>query len=192
MRRAGAALAIAAAAAVVLSGCLGPRGRAGEPPLSEMEVVAASLPRAFDTLVTLRVHEFRQSDWCTYIAYERGLFSQNGDGSGCNLALMRLQQPEGILDLPVATYPAFDAQTIHDFELVSLALEETGVPVREVSTRYDGEGAIRRAMFTVEGGVDTWQYIYLPDYGDLPDDIPNEMRYTPIDGDWYFRWIEWM
>jgi len=138
--------------------------------------------------------EWRESDWCRYIAYHGGRHSEARD-SGCNWALMRIDQPEGILEDPEASFPAFDAQAEEAFDAVDQILNSTDLSVREASVRYLEDGSVDWAVLVVEGGgAATWEYHYSPGSGDFEPyaEGGGDLRYTPINNDWYFLWIEWM
>ena len=150
--------------------------------MTEMEESVSALPAAFPTLEHLRVRVFRNQDWCRNILYARGGFTTYNESTTCNL--FGAFEP----DLPI---PEFDATADTDFDAVAEALDETDVNVVMLFAEFGDEGQLTHARFHVESpGWDRWQYVYSPGYGQL-DDIPNEIEYTPIDADWYFRWEDW-
>lgn len=172
----------------ILNGCL---FAADEPPSTEMKEHATALEEVFDDLAARELIEWRESDWCRYIAYDGGRYSE-ASGSGCNSALMRIDQPEGILE-DEASFPALDTQAEEGFDAVAQILNATDLSVQEASLRYLEDGSVDWAVFVVDsGGAATWQYHYCPGCGDFEPYTEGDHRYTPINNDWYFMWVEWM
>jgi len=142
------------------------------------------LEPSLSTLEALRVTEYRNQDWCKNIGYSGGIFTDNNESSTCNLFGPDVEDED---------IPAFTPEASQAFEEVASALSEKGVSVRIISAHFDEEGALIAAAFTIEAGQrDGWVYAYQPGYEPLPEDIPTQTRYTPINADWYFIWDEWM
>lgn len=139
------------------------------------------LAATFPVLEALRVRGFRNQDWCRFIDYPRGAFTNlpAGDDSGtCNLFDGKAL--------------AFDDAAKADFDEVRQALDASGVLGNWVLyITYDADGRLNGADFAVQGGAfDRWTYVYDPG-GAVPEEIPNEEEYDVINDDWYFKWEDW-
>lgn len=146
-----------------------------------MALDVANLKSSFPTLEDLRVTGFRDQDWCRFIDYPRGAFTTKPDGSdagACNL----FSGPA----LP------FDHQAEADFQTVRRALSDAGMRGKWVTwVQFDAGGRIKSAQFDVNGGAfDRWTYVF-DRGGPMPESMPAEEVYTPINDDWYFWWEDW-
>jgi hypothetical protein len=140
----------------------------------------SKLEASFTTLEAFRLIGFRNQDWCRFIDYPRGSFTnlpEGTDGATCNLF-------EGKA-LP------FDDQAQQDFAAVGAALADAGWRGKWVTgIEYGGNGHVQRAEFDWDGGsFDRWSYWYEP--GLVPENLEGEVEYTPISDGWWFRWEDW-
>jgi hypothetical protein len=175
MRRSIAALPILLA--FLLAGCI----HAGRPSAERMTDDVQKLAATFPVLEEVRVRGFRNQDWCRFIDYPRGAFTNlpSGDDSDtCNLFDGKAL--------------AFDDAAKADFDRVRQELDASGVHGDWVlNVTYNAGGQLNGAEFAVQGGAfDRWSYVYDPG-GTMPEDIPDEEEYAPINGDWYFWWEDW-
>lgn len=119
---------------------------------------------------------YRNQDWCQNIAYQYGKFS-NTERSTCNLFQGKPK--------------AFDVRASNDFKTVAEAASSTGVPLYLIlDLKYSKQGKLNQAKFHLTNC--SCYYVYSPNYHKLPEDIPNERRYTIINQDWYFVQQDWM
>lgn len=150
---------------VSLTACAGSRD-----PQADVERLTSTLP----VLQQLKVENYRNQDWCKNIAYPQGKFSNNRQSPTCNLSNETFQP---------FTEPANQA-----FGQVASAIQQTQVPLYAVAIDYGSDGSIRRARFslTQPGG-----YVYEPGYKTLPESLPDELEYQPVNQDWYRYWQDW-
>src|SRR5262245_21899051 len=169
--------AVPIALALVVAGCV----HAGRPDADRMARDVEKLQSAFPVLEELGVRGFRNQDWCRFIDYPRGAFTNLPDGD--NSDTCNLFDGKGL---------AFDNAAKADFERVRGTLDQTGVHGDWVlNVTYDGAGQLKGAEFAVQGDAfDRWTYVYEPG-GAVPEDMPGEEEYTPINADWYFWWEDW-
>jgi hypothetical protein len=164
-------LVVLTAIVVVASGCV----FVSEPGVQQMSDEVQRLERAFPVLEELRVAGFREQDWCQFLDYPRGAFSNESDAtSTCNLFD---RQPM-----------KFDEAAQADFERVAGALRDTGVDAYLVWwIEYDDRGRLRSAEFDTGGS----SYIYDP-RGTWPkENIEGESEFTRINDSWWYWWEDW-
>ena len=162
---------------LLVGGCI----HATQPSAERMSRDVQKLESTFPAFEELRVRGFRNQDWCRFIDYPRGAFtnlSAGDDSDTCNLF--------------AGQGSAFDQKAIADFERVRRALDDSGVRGDWVlGIRYDASGRLTSAQFAVEGGLyDRWAYVYDPG-GALPENMEGEEMYTRVNDDWYFWWEDW-
>ena len=146
---------VSLALAVLVAGC----AHAAVPSSDEMARNADQLEGAFTTLEGLQVRGFRSQDWCQFIDYPRGSFSN-------------LLDSENACNLFAAPPQAFDATASADFERVRKALAESGVRTFIAwNIEYDGAGHVTTAEFDVAAGsFDRFSYHFSRDKAFSADD----------------------
>ncbi|MBE9182687.1 hypothetical protein IQ268_29560 [Oculatella sp. LEGE 06141] len=139
---------------------------------------AQNLETAFAMIEQYRVTDYRNQDWCQNIAYAGGQFSDTTHPSTCNLF--------------AGPAPSFTPSATADFRSITQALRRSGVRVAFFDADFNSAGRIRSARFNINcllcGRV---RYEYQPNYGIVPQDIPNEMWFTPINHNWYKVEEDW-
>jgi hypothetical protein len=148
----------------------------GIPSTSDQQRDAASLPKVFDTLQTLKVEAYRNQDWCKNVAYQRGKFSGNLKSTTCNLF-------DG-------TPQPMDSQATQDFQAIARSMATTGVSIHFLSAQYDSSNHLTGAEFHL-ATLCRCSYVYSPQYNHLPENMTGEMEFTAINSDWYFVWADW-
>lgn len=132
------------------------------------------LSQTFGALEQLQVQAYRNQDWCKNIFYRRGKFTSNSRAT-CNLFSGKPQP--------------FDAQAQQDFETIEQAIATTKVKLYYVlNLKYAGDRTLIGATFSLPSGH---EYVYAPAYKVLPESLPNEREYSPINEDWYFIRNDW-
>jgi hypothetical protein len=144
-----------------------------------MQADVAQLEAAFPTLSALRVSGFRNQDWCRFIDYERGTFTNVlEEMSTCNLF-------DGV---PTA----FDATATDDFAIVRQALADTGVNVMMAFVRIDQAGTVEAATFDlVAGDFDRFSYVYDRSGATKPEPNPDTIVAEQINDNWLFISEDW-
>lgn len=133
------------------------------------------LSASFSTLEQLQVKFYRNQDWCKNISYPRGSFSDNLESSTCNLFSGKPQP--------------FDGQAQQDFEQVASAIAATNVKLLYIlDIKYAADRTLIGAEFTLPSGH---EYVFAPAYKVLPESLPNEREYSPINENWYFIRNDW-
>lgn len=158
-----------------VTGCL----HAPVPTADRMQADVAQLETAFPTLSGLQVSGFRNQDWCRFIDYQRGTFTNVlEETSTCNLF-------DGV---PAA----FDDKATQDFATVRQALADTGVTVMMVFVRMDRAGAVEAATFDlVAGDFDRFSYVYDRSGATLPEPNPDTIVAEQINDNWLFFSEDW-
>ncbi len=142
------------------------------PPPGQMAADVARLDEVVAIVQELQVTDFEQSAWCTNLAYERGTFGmleQDGcarDGTG-----------------------PFDAVALADHARLAQAIEASGVEADRIRlATYDGDGDLETAWFALHDAniQDNWEYLLDPNGVELKQDVPGQVDFTQIDGDWWF------
>ena len=140
--------------------------------------VVDRLAQSLKVLEMYQVQGFRNHDWCKYIVYSRGAFS-NSTRSTCNLFSVKPQP--------------FDQQAQTDFDRVAAALESTKIDILYITDiQDDASHTLITAEFHQNSFWDYRSFVYAPAYTSLPQDIPGEQIHTRINEDWYYVWMEWM
>ena len=106
------------------------------------------LEQAFPVFEELRLRGVRDQDWCKFLDYPNGAFTNDAEASTCNF-----------FDGPPKP---FDDAARADFARVADALQKTGVKTYLVWwIEYDDAGRIQSAEFDLSaGGSGRWSYIY--------------------------------
>lgn len=169
-------VALALAMALLLGGCI----HAAVPTAARMTETASALDGVLPALAELRVKGFRDQDWCRFIDYPRGTFSnQQDETSACNVFS--------------GTPMPYDDQATADWERVRQALRDAGVSVLMVwNISFDDSGQITQAEFDMNAGAyDRFSYLYDPlnqvDKEPNPDTIVTQQ----INGSWWFLSEDW-
>ncbi|HLY12910.1 MAG TPA: hypothetical protein VKR24_01065 [Candidatus Limnocylindrales bacterium] len=169
-------VALALVIAFLVAGCLH-----ASPPGSDEETLAAhQLEGVFPTLEQLKVAGFRNQDWCQFIDYPRGSFTNILDpDSTCNLFDGRPQ--------------SFDGTASADFQHVKEALDNSGVGLFMVwNIEYDTNGQITTAEFEVTAGdFDRFSYLYDRDNTISKEPNPDTIVTDRINDDWWFMSTDW-
>lgn len=166
---------ILAAVFLVPSGCI----NATQPDANKMSQEVQRLEQAFPVFEELRLRGVRDQDWCKFLDYPNGAFTNDSEASTCNLF-------DG--------HPKpFDDAARADFARVADALRKTGVRTYLVWwIEYDDAGRMQSAEFDLAaGGSGRWSYIYDRGNTEPKEDIEGESVYTRINDDWWFWWEDW-
>lgn len=137
------------------------------------------LEQAFPLFEELRLRGFRNQDWCKFLDYPRGAFTNDKETSTCNL-----------FDSPPKD---FDDQAKADFARVEEALRQTGVRTDLVWwIEYDAGGRVTGAEFALDaGGFTRWSYVLDRGNTEPKENLEGESVYTRINDDWWFWWGDW-
>jgi hypothetical protein len=137
-----------------------------------------NLELTFSIIEQYDVSAYRNQDWCRNIAYRDGQFSETTHPSTCNL-----------FDGPAQS---FTPQARSDFQTIRRMLNRSGVRIAFFNIDFHETGRIRYASFNFNCLLRSRpRYVYRPNYGTVPEDIPNEMWFTPINHDWYKVEEDW-
>jgi hypothetical protein len=120
--------------------------------------------------------DYRNQIWCQNLAYAQGQFSQNNQVSACNLF-------DGEA-LP------FTTEARADFQTLRRQLRGTGLRIAFINAYWTDN-----QLASAEFDLNCWffsrtRYIYEPNYA-LPEDIENEMWFTPINQNWFQANEDW-
>ncbi len=143
---------------------------------NQRPTIVNQLSSSLRILERYQVKAYRDQSWCKNVVYARGQFSNNLEQTTCNL----------FAGQPVP----FDTQAQADFDAISTQLSGTGL-LYITEAEYDEAGRLSYAQFHLDGRPIRSSYIYAPGYGVLPESLPNEMEYSPINEDWYYQWMDW-
>lgn len=141
---------------------------------------AAALETVLPTLEQLKVNGFRNQDWCRFIDYPRGSFSNLLDSdNACNLFNCA---PE-----------AFDETASADFERVKKALDDSGISTEIAwAIEYDDAGHVTTAEFDVTAGAfDRFSYLYDRDNTVSKEVTPDTIVTVRINEHWWFMSEDW-
>lgn len=162
--------------AFFVAGCI----HASVPSSDEMARNADRLQNVFTTLEERQVRGFRNQDWCQFIDYPRGSFSNLLDSeNACNL-----------FDGPPT---AFDGTASADFDRVKNVLNDSGVGTFIAwNIRYDDAGLITTAEFDVTAGsFDRFSYLYDRDNTVSKEETPDTIVTEQINDHWWFMSEDW-
>jgi hypothetical protein len=161
--------------AFLVAGCV----HASVPSSDEMARDADHLESVFSTLEQLRVSGFRDQDWCQFIDYPRGSFSNLLDFENtCNLFTSPPQ--------------AFDETASADFERVKNALRDSGADTVIARIEYDDVGHITIAGFDINAGAfDRFSYLYDRDNTVSKEPNPDTIVTEQINQQWWFMSEDW-
>jgi hypothetical protein len=117
-----------------------------------------------------QVRAYRSQSWCKNIAYKAGAFSESTHPSTCNLFD---DEPQPLLD-----------QARSDFQSLRRRLRGTGFRIAFINTYW-----VDNSLKSAEFDLNCWlcshtRYVYEPNYV-LPNDIADEMWFTPINQNWH-------
>ena len=163
-------IALALALALGAVACV----HASVPAREDMAHTARSLESVLPTIQQIHVEGFRSQDWCRFLDYPRGAFTNIVDeGSACNVFR---KVPE-----------AFDERATADFQVVQGALQDSRVSVWMVwNVTYDNAGGITAAQFdVVAGSFDRFSYLYSRD-GPVAGDEYQAIAFQQVDDHWWF------
>jgi hypothetical protein len=152
---------------------------AAQPDAGTMSQDVERLEQAFPVFEELRIRGFRDQDWCKFLDYPNGAFTNDSKASTCNL-----------FDGPPKT---FDDAATADFARIADALEKADVETYLVWwIEYDDAGRMQGAEFDLAAGdFNRWSYIYDRGNKEPKEDIEGESVYTRINDDWWFWWEDW-
>ncbi|MEW6734273.1 MAG: hypothetical protein AB1489_23305 [Acidobacteriota bacterium] len=137
-----------------------------------------NLEKIFATIKQYQAQAYRNQDWCKNLYYLRGKFSNNNEASTCNLFPGPAQ--------------AFDNQATSDFASLAKQLASTGVQILFFEVKFDDQGEIKNAQFQLDCSFCSRpRYVYEPHYGNLPEDMRNEIWHTKINENWYLVEEDW-
>lgn len=150
------------------------------PDTDQMARTAAALQGALPALQDLHVEGVRTQDWCQFIDYPRGAFTNIVDrDSTCNL----FTKPPG----------PFDDTATADYDRVKAALEATGVSIQIVwNVEYDASGQITTAEFDVTAGMyDRFSYRYDRNNTLSLEPNPDTIVIEQVNDQWWFLSEDW-
>lgn len=172
------ALACSVLLAITLTAC----AHAALPNRDNMTDAVARLEQVFPTIEGLKVSGWRDQDWCRFIEYPHGSFSNllEGETSTCNL-----------FDGPPQ---AFDTQASTDFARVEQAFKGANLSVWMAwGITYDDRDKVNFAEFDMNAGLtDRWMYLYSPNQPISKDDWPDAEAFQQVNEHWWFVDDDWM
>jgi hypothetical protein len=135
------------------------------------------LQGVFGTLQDLRVAGFRHNDWCRFIDYPHGAFTNVLEqDSACNVFGKPPQ--------------SFDKSASADFVRVKHAVADAGVGVWMIwNFQFDALGQVTTATFELDAGAfDRFSYVYYsdPQATVSKETDPEAKVVQQIDGHWWF------
>lgn len=137
-----------------------------------------NLETAFAMIEQYHVTDYRNQDWCRNIAYAGGQFSDTTHPPTCNL----FEGPA----------PSFTPAATAVFNSITQVLRQSGVRIMFFDADFNAAGRIRSARFDIDCFLcGRLGYQYQPNYGVVPEDIPDEMWFTPINHNWYKVKEDW-
>ncbi|HEY9724933.1 MAG TPA: hypothetical protein V6D50_00665 [Chroococcales cyanobacterium] len=148
-----------------------------------------NLEKTFPIIRDKSIAFFRNSDWCNVIKSPRGNYTNNL-GVNCT---WNIKKKDNFFN--------FDEVAKQDFKEVQQQLNRPKIFLLEVNFNKTGE--IESARFDVESSdvapickvvwsCDRKTYVYQPNHGNvLPEAIPGELWYEPVNRDWYIEWQDW-
>ena len=165
------------AAALVLAAVVG-CGQPSVPGEQQQATSTSTLASLLHDLAKTRVEGFRDQDWCRFIVYARGAFTNLPDSEGgCN----------AFRGQPLA----FDAGATADWAALQGEFQTKGVPVWLAQIDYDASGQITHAEFGITPGSTTdFSYVYDPAHTDGWKDRKILLLHQ-IDADWWFLSEAW-
>ncbi len=124
------------------------------------------------------IRVYQNLHWCNNFVYRRGKFSNDNETGTCNLF-----EGDG---------KAFDELALKDFAVISRSLSRSQVSVAFFTVDFNKKGRIEYGQFHI-GCIlcNRKRYVFNPGYGKVPQDIPDEMWFTPIDENWYYITEDW-
>jgi hypothetical protein len=145
-----------------------------------MADAADALARVLPSLAELKIEGFRDQDWCRFIDYPRGAFSNESD-------------PESTCNLFSGQPTPYDDQATKDWEQVRRALGDAEVSVWMVwNIHYDGDGRITLATFEITAGeFDRFSYLYDPGNEVDKEPSPDTIVTRQINSSWWFMSEDW-
>jgi len=168
-------IVMALALALATAGC----AHASVPGPDQQTQNAQRLEAVLPVLEDLRVDGFRSQDWCWFIDYPRGAFTNDLKGAtACNVFTTPPQ--------------AFDDTASTDFATVQRALGDSGVSTMMVwNVEYDGVGRIKAAQFELNAGAfDRFSYLYSRDIPASRDGYES-IVFQQISDHWWFLSESW-
>jgi hypothetical protein len=163
-------LHVSFATAVLVAACVG----GGPPQPDQMPADVARLEAVLPLLEELRVTDFEDSPYCLNLGYGRGAFGHLAQ-DGCARA--------GTVE--------FDAAALGDHARVAEAIDASGVTTDRLRTAtYTPDGDLETAWFALTDASidDNRDYLYDPSGVEPKVDVPDALRFTRIDGAWWFVW----
>ncbi|MEA2653769.1 MAG: hypothetical protein QOI37_996 [Chloroflexota bacterium] len=159
----------------LVAGC----AHASVPSADDMARNADQLEATFPTLEHLQVRGFRTQDWCQFIDYPPGSFSN-------------LLTAENACNLFASPPKAFDNTASADFGRVKKALSDSGVGIDIAwNIKYDDAGQISAAEFDVTAGAfDRFSYLYDRDKP-VSSDGYQPIVFQQINQHWWFLSDDW-
>ncbi|MBD2079502.1 hypothetical protein [Leptolyngbya sp. FACHB-17] len=131
-----------------------------------------NLETAFAMIEQYRITDYRNQDWCKNIAYAGGQFSDTAHPATCNLF--------------AGPAPSFTPPATAISNSITQVLHQSGVRIAFFDADFNAAGRIRSARFDINCFLcGRLRYEYQPNYGAVPEDIPYEMWFTPINHNWY-------
>lgn len=162
--------------AVAATGCI----HANVPDAGQMSDDVERLQATFAVFDELDVAGFRNQDWCQFIDYPRGSFTNVVD-------------PDSTRNLFNNPPQAFDEQASTDFDRVKQVISDTGVSTYLVwNIEYDADGKVRVAEFVLNAGMyDRFSYLYDPGNEVSKEPNPDTIVTEEVGGGWWFLSEDW-
>lgn len=151
----------------------------GQPDAARRAEDTQALREVLPVLERLQAEQYINRDWCRTVTSSKGTWTDPPEAD-CDMAFW------------FGRVYVRDAQT--DFRIIAVALDKTRVWVDGIDADYDAGGKLTHAEFNLIVGIplDGYHiYVYEPGYT-LPEATPGGSRYTHVDSDWYYYWMDWM